>query len=164
MRKWLLGLGAVVLVASYALAESRLPRGLVGFTTATTTGDAGVLAMTKLCQAEFPSSRMCRSAEVLATQTVPTLPEASAWVQPTLVPAATGTVPSIAADASGRNASPGALSCDGWANNGNDGLVVDQLGRFGLGTCATAYRVACCTAQPELLGDIDRDGTWPTRR
>jgi hypothetical protein len=88
----LLSTVAVVVVAGHVLAESRLPRGLVGFTSATTTGGAGIFAMTALCQAEFPASRMCTSAEVLATQKLPTLPgrNVHAWVQPTFVPVGAG--------------------------------------------------------------------------
>jgi hypothetical protein len=47
---------------------------LVGFTSATYTGDSGVLGLTLACQDEFPASRMCNSVEVMETTTIPTDP------------------------------------------------------------------------------------------
>ena len=40
---------------------------LVGFSTATVTGDAGVLGMLDACHQDFPASRMCSSEEIVKT-------------------------------------------------------------------------------------------------
>lgn len=165
MRKPILLLSALaaLVAASRVLAESRIPRGLVGFTAATTTGDAGILRMTAMCQAEFPASRMCTSAEVLATQKVPELPDGNAWVMPTFAPTLSRdlAIPDSeprSVDVSGISGYPETFTCWAWTRTNSAGLRVDREGRFGPDFCSSNLRVACCAAQPELLGDIDRDG------
>ena len=61
--------------------------------------------------------------------------------------------------ASGRLNS-GTLSCHGWndAQTQNRGLQIDSSGSFNLVFCSNSQPIACCAAQPQLLGDIDLDG------
>ena len=121
---------------------------LVGFTTATFTGDSGgVLAFTLACQAEFTAdSRMCMSQEILETVDVPTGLSGEAWVQPTFA--------GERLDASGAFTSSGAstLTCGlvptwGRANDRN-GLIVDSTGSFRLRACSNAFSLACCALVP----------------
>ena len=158
----LLMVAAVVASGEYAFAASGLSRGLVGFTSGTLSGDIGVLAMTKLCQADFPASRMCSSAEVLATQTIPSLPKGpGGWVQPSLVPNGMGGL-----DVSGTaSASPWDLSCSGWSQASGTGLVVDGSGRFTRESCSATRHVACCAGQSESATSTATEvSTSPTSR
>ncbi len=160
----------VVLVAlvlfSTPSGAGELPRGLVGFSSATVQGDAGVFGMTAACQADFPTSRMCLTTEVIATQALPALSSSDmGWVQPVLLtgntgPEGAGTGGALVDAASG-HAVPvsGTLSCQSWINAASGiGLVVLSNGGIGTGACDTAHQVACCAAQPQLLGDINQDG------
>ena len=163
MRKWFLFLSSIaaIAVAGHVFAESKLPRGLVGFSSGTARGDAGMLVLTTLCQTDFPTSRMCTSKEVLATQTIPTtLPGGVAWVQPTIVPSGQATDLSGVPASVGQTAPyPPALSCGGWTPSASEtGLALDGQGHFALAACALPQHVACCAGQPELLGDIDQNG------
>lgn len=121
---------------------------LVGTTTSTHLGDAGVRTMNDACRAEFPMSRMCSSVEVI--ESVPTYPFSSseaAWVRPVLE----GTDGNGAIiDSSGLPGSVNvaysyALSCGGWSGAaGGHGLVVDSGGSFQRGECYVARPVTCC--------------------
>jgi hypothetical protein len=132
---------------------------LVGFTSATMTGDTGVLGFTLACQAEFGSTaRMCDSLEVMRTTNVPSGLSGTAWVRPVFQPmgfgmssTSSGTVTrSMSMDASGIRATIlGDLTCYGWAIAGDDGLTVDANGGFGRTGCPTLQSVACCTPVAE---------------
>ena len=130
---------------------------LVGFTSTSHTGDAGVLAFTVACQAELGAvSRMCTSQEVLDTVTVPGSLTGSAWVRPAFVPvsvAVYGLQRAIqtALDASGLTGSgPGDLNCNGWATAGSStsGLAVSATGSFTKSACNQTIAVACCALVP----------------
>src|SRR5262245_23721920 len=128
MKKSML-LAALLVVG--ASSDSKLPRGLVGFSSATTDLTVGFLAMTKMCQADFPTSRICTVTEMQATQVVPNL-------------------------ASGENAvllygdakTPCANTT--WAFVDSTGILFCGGGQ--------PWHVACCAGQPELLGDVDGNG------
>ena len=127
---------------------------LVGFTSATYTGDTGVLGFTRGCQAEFGLSRMCTSEEVVETVDVPNVATSDpAWVRPTFEPVSAGpggiSASRVVADVSGIHADfPRELSCEGWHSSGT-GLAVDGDGRFGKLSCTNAPRpLACCAPVP----------------
>ena len=130
---------------------------LVGFTSTTVTGDAGVLGMTNACHLEFSATRMCTSEEVMNTVAMPVLPaETQAWVRPVFGPISSaiagamtidhsGTVSSNNTSSVGTNASQG-QSCRGWSSNsfGNIGLTASDEGGFSLLSCDVPRSVACC--------------------
>ncbi len=83
-------LSAVVFFGAQAAhAQVNIENVVVGFTTATLTGDSGVFARTAACQAEFPNTRVCTSREVLLSRRVPAGLTGTAWVQPMVVVATT---------------------------------------------------------------------------
>lgn len=108
---------------------------LVGFTTETFLGDAGVFTFALACQTEFPASRMCASEEVLDTVVIPEISAERAWVHP-----------------EGSTAPPLEQSCYGWswadAGSTNDGLVVTEVGSFTYARCNEESAVACCALRP----------------
>ena len=82
---------------------------------------------------------MCKSTEVLETVVWPQALMGSAWVMPTLAPGINGT------DASGIvSSSPVSLSCEGWSNDGSNGLTVDADGSMQVRNCGVAGPAACC--------------------
>ena len=73
---------AIALAVSAGIAQAQEATGdlvpyvdtqLVGFTSTTVTGDAGVLGMTNACHLEFSATRMCTSEEVMNTVAMPVL-------------------------------------------------------------------------------------------
>lgn len=114
---------------------------LVGTTTATLAGDAGVRAMNDACLAEFPMSRMCASVEVM--ETVPHYDFSSAewaWLRPTPQPSGSA---NPVVDISGRYGG-GNLNCESWNEPTSDGLVVNPNGSFQTRACYVPRPVACC--------------------
>lgn len=120
---------------------------LVGFTSSTFEGAAGVLNFTEGCQADFPGSRMCTSTEIMETTAVPLLALESAWVRPDII---TDTGTGLAIDASGVEAEAIDLSCDGWTSQEftSTGLSVRRRGSFSLLRCDAPLPVACCLVGP----------------
>lgn len=115
---------------------------------ATFNGAAGVKAYTAACAAEFAGSRMCRSDEILQTDSWPaTLNATQAWVAPTIVAWAGGS----AVDASGfvLYSSLVTLSCSAWSGRVSSGypdygLTLTDAGVWGANACDTIQSVACC--------------------
>jgi hypothetical protein len=107
---------------------------LLGFSSETTSA-TGIFAMTNLCQADFPGSRICTESEILTTRTVPPGLAGHAWVVPTRNPAEPANV--------------AAGTCEGWTNlDAASGLTVDQEGSLEFRACNMALSVACCGSQP----------------
>jgi hypothetical protein len=136
-------------VATTAAAQTVKQFQLVGFTEAETQGSEGLLALTQVCQAEFPASRMCTSVEVMNTVALPgALENTNAWVRPVI---RAFEFP-VWVDASGTTNSEGGLSCDAWQEGSSfDGLAVTERLRFGTRDCGNRHPVACCSllAVPE---------------
>lgn len=105
----------------------------VGFSTAKSIGTVGILKLAQICQADFPNSRMCKSAEIIKTVHVPSA-TGTGWVQPTIVDSA---------DMSGVTDVPSNLTCDGWSV-GSLGLTVTTDGKFNQNACSDVLSVACC--------------------
>lgn len=130
-------------LAPGALAQSEPHKAvqMVGVSTQSLLGDAGVFGMTLACQQTFPESRMCTSEEILSTFQVPSL-LSEAWVRPTAFGAS--------GDVSGINFSVRDLSCDGWDDDGSGshGLTVSPHGAFNNTLCNTARPAACCALIP----------------
>ena len=120
---------------------------LVGFTSAVMLGNSGVLGFTLACQAEFLSSRMCTTREVVETVVVPSLSGPDAWVQPVFIINPGGD----SADAiSGlREPSSRALNCLGWSVDTQlTGLTATAIGSFRTHICNELHPVACCAVVP----------------
>lgn len=125
---------------------------LVGFSSQTVNGNAGVFRMTSACQQSFEASRMCTSEEVMNTVTIPTLTAQNAWVRPALKPIGTGGG-AVLADASGSdsadgnaNSLPADLTCRGWTRTDDyKGLTVNDDGGFLPQSCSGSRPVACCS-------------------
>ena len=107
---------------------------LVGFTTASVPGAAGVFEWTRTCAAQFVHARVCQVEELVlgATPTLISSPEDFAWV-----------LPSNSASAQLAGTPPNAgVTCA--VSDGGAGLVVNGHGFFGFRACGEAHRVACC--------------------
>ena len=148
----LIGVGFVLLTAGTVLAGKPQPEPsasgnmeLVGFTTATTTPNVGLFALTQLCQAEYLDSRMCTTEEVMKTVNIPVLPDDTvAWIQPIIV----SQYNEVVRDISGIGLRTGSsyLSCAGWSVSylGDYSLNISNLGIIGYSSCANTHPVACC--------------------
>lgn len=147
------------LLAGSASAQVTIENVLVGFTSATFTGNQGALALTAACQAQFPGTRMCTSEEVMNSRTVPGGLTGTAWVRPKVL-AMAGTSSTQAVDASGVVQIPDNMSCGAWAFTNNwYGLTVSATGSFSVLVCSEPRAVACCGRPIEPAnGDLDNDG------
>lgn len=119
---------------------------LVGFSTATATGDAGILGLNKLCHNEFPGSRLCVSDEVIATVN-PTLEVTReyAWVHSKLVVSLSAA--QNVYDATGKALSvPGhSPNCEGWSYQATWGMTITTDSGAAINRlCSESNRVACC--------------------
>ena len=140
---------AIALALSAGVAQAQEATGdlvpyvdtqLVGFTSTTVTGWAGVLGMLNACHIEFPASRMCTSEEVMNTVAMPVLPAGGyAWVRPSQG------LDSGANDLSGQWVNDhGGGTCQGWTRPDLYGFIMDVNGRFHIQTCSQEAFVACC--------------------
>lgn len=125
-------------------------RQIVGFSTTTVTGHAGLKAITEACSSDFPGSRICTSEEIVKSTNFPSItPYAEAWVLPVLSGSGNpgsevNTAPALD-KYSGIGFNDGRyLTCGGWAGSNLQALVVTTEFRFMLVGCASARNVACC--------------------
>ncbi|MDB4363227.1 hypothetical protein N9Z31_03605 [Pseudomonadales bacterium] len=122
----------------------------VGVSSGTIDGGQGIRAMTELCHADYPGSRMCMTEEYVKTSNFPTAGAASeAWIGTSSVQIhAFGTYntntrfyePYAGFSTTDKND----LNCSSWQYANYDGLVVSPSGRFLTLGCSTARPVACC--------------------
>lgn len=107
---------------------------LVGFTTGTTPPTVGVYGLTRLCQVEFPGTRMCTLGEALDTVNVPNIFVAdpnAAWTRDDLIVFDSGGTGSVS-------------SCRGWSSTTGVGLVITTSGSVSVRSCTNEAHVACC--------------------
>jgi len=116
---------------------------LVGFTTATFLGTEGSLGFTRACDAEFPSSRWCTSAEVLDSVSLPAL-SGEAWVRGVFI----GANAYEPVEVTGLLENAGWLTCNYWSNPASTGFTVSAAGKFDRMPCSVPRSVACCTLLP----------------
>ena len=144
MRPFALALLAALLSAAPAVAQEAATHQLAGFSSATFQGGAGVLTMNAACSQFGSEARMCNTLEVARTASPPTV-SGNAWVRPAVLGNGNG-----ATDAVNPHTSTSVETCSGWsASAGTFGPTVDDTGRFGSGSCGTAWAIACCTPIPE---------------
>lgn len=137
----------VAVTAGLAHAEKAFQ--LVGFSSSTFTGSAGLLLMSRSCSIQYPASRMCSTTEVAQTAVFPEVglpPSSYAWVRSDKVSAA------VAGQFSNTlviDAVQG-VSCNGWSTNGTstNGLAVGGEGSFVERECNSNLFVACCALIP----------------
>ena len=153
--RFIVMVGVLSLLAVPASGQQVKEFQIVGFTTATTDGDVGVLGLSALCAAEFEASRVCSSLEAIRTAELPTIASVDwAWITASLQPAVPGSTAApgqtIGTDASGVTRDPNTFSCRGWktAIGADFGLGISPSGKFDELTCDIARPVACCALIP----------------
>lgn len=140
----LVALALTLPVAAQQDTSAPPPQGqLAGFTEGTTIAYVGIFSMTRMCDAEFPGSRMCFVDEARNTIRPPAIPGGwQAWIR-------------------------GHRTCSDWGawnvRADDSGTVMDWRGflRATQGNCDEENHVACCLpARHEqcLVGDADGDG------
>jgi hypothetical protein len=151
----------ILLYAAASNAQQLDPWQLVGHTTTTHLGDAGLKAFNLACQADFgAAAKMCTSQEVIETIVQPTL-SSEAWVRPVIIAVSDH---SFATDFSGVATSLINLNCWRWqvTNSGYSGLIVTTDGNVSffisnsvvLPVCDTPRPVACCRRVPEPTASL----------
>jgi hypothetical protein len=151
--------GQLVPPASEAAGSGELQ--LVGFTTTTTTGDAGILNLSRMCAQEFKNSRICTTEEVVRSVDPPPPPASpgptAAWVHATfrsslVFPAAQGDANEgslyVFDPTGGTRETRVSATCDGWTDSTTNGTVVrfDPYGEIADTECDQSLRVSCCAA------------------
>ena len=136
----------LALGASPVLAQERE---FVGVTTAATPANVGILAMHEMCDADFPSARMCSSADILANGGIdaPAFFGPLVWLNPTLV---AGDSAGFKLDASGvsTTAVSASLSCFNWSVDfASVGGLVLSPSRITATSCDNSNKVACCSSK-----------------
>ena len=119
----------------------------VGVSSGTIDGGQGIRAMTELCHADYPGSRMCMTEEYVKTSNFPTAEAgASAWINPS----------QLVADSDGWTDNytgiflntPYKLNCRAWGSSSSgwheSGTKVLAGGSFSNTLCHNALPVACC--------------------
>ena len=107
----------------------------VGFTTATTSGNAGGrIKMHQMCVAEFAGSHLCHNIEYARSHSAKLPPTDGAWIDPS-----NGTSAGNARDLSG-------TSCDSWTQTGSGyyGIYITGNGNLNTTDCVKVKSVACC--------------------
>ena len=109
---------------------------LVGFTTATYTGDmGGHFGVTQKCQLEFADSRMCSGQEAAETTAIPAGLSGQAWVQ------------AEGLQNANRNCNSWIISgFDGFPDNG--GALLKANGNRSYSSCDEVAPIACCALVP----------------
>ena len=120
----------------------------VGVSSGTIDGGQGIRAMTELCHADYPGSRMCMTEEYVKTSNFPTAEAgASAWINPS----------QLVADSEGWWTdnytgiflnTPYKLNCSAWGSSSSgwhtSGTQVLAGGSFSNTLCNGVRPVACC--------------------
>jgi hypothetical protein len=150
----------ILLYAAASHAQQLDPWQIVGHTTTTHTGDAGLKAFNLACQADFgAAAKMCTSQEVIETIVQPVL-SSEAWVRPVIIAVSDH---SFATDFSGVATSLINLNCWRWqvTNSGYSGLIVTTDGNVSSITstgfspaCGTPRPVSCCRRVPEPTASL----------
>jgi hypothetical protein len=149
----------ILLYAAASNAQQLDPWQLVGHTTTTHLGDAGLKAFNLACQADFgAAAKMCTSQEVIETIVQPTL-SSEAWVRPVIIAVSDN---GFGTDFSGVSTSLTALNCVRWQVLNATGLIVTTDGNVSfriastgfLPGCDTPRPVACCRRVPEPTASL----------
>lgn len=160
-------LGRLLLLAVLFLPGSAFatdPYQWVGVTSVAFTGDGnglGFVGMTTQCRADFgPGARMCRSEEVLDSDTLNpnAIPAQGCWLRPSWRPFSglASANSDRAFDESGLAGIVGPatgldqMTCLSWAvaDGAYRGLTLYAAGNFGAQSCSVARPAACCRPTP----------------
>jgi hypothetical protein len=138
---------------------------LVGFSSGKATGLAGRLAMDRVCRQDFPGSRMCRTAEALATVDRSELAAGDGWIDPSTIEVIHDPTHDTYISYDPHSGVAGfadeawyalwAFNCNGWGQGGppsagtvlnisTDGKPEVDYMRFTQIVCTADRRVACC--------------------
>ena len=111
----------------------------LGFTDIAVDGDTGVMEINRLCNAQFSSSRMCTTREIMnGTNPNHRFPVAGwAWVKGIF---------DNPADEFLSGSGGGQLSCLGWSSNASfdKGLAINGDSNFSQQKCNLLLNVSCC--------------------
>jgi hypothetical protein len=122
--------------------------GFAGFTSATTTGNAGGHAgMNGMCQAQFPSSHLCHTAEYMRANSGVPVPASGAWLDPSAMVDYRGSAYTNAGLPTAGRYYLNSNSCYAWTSStlGNKGeYMPTNGGSIFNGDCSAARVVACC--------------------
>jgi hypothetical protein len=142
----LLGVGVAVPAAAQ---DSKL----IGYTTTTRTGAAGILVFNEDCDNQFPGvgAHICSSADLirgnLPTRPADPSPTVTNWITPSTVGTViSGTDVVTQIDQSGETGTPANFTCDGWASAASTvtGLTANDKGTIALKACNFGRNIACC--------------------
>ena len=126
-----------------------------GFSSSTSNGGAGLIAMQQACSASFSASKVCTSTEFANSVYNSNASNVSgkAWILPDTVALANAYNQNnadytFAVDRTlgMRPTTPADFSCGGWADTASNvyGSTVDNLGKFSQSACNSVQAVACC--------------------
>ena len=119
---------------------------LVGFTSATYTGDMGsYLGVTAKCQLEFPESRMCTYEEVVATTTISSSLTGEAWIH---TPSGNDAGVILAANIRAVNSQNCLAFTRDLVIGSYRGYSVSENGNLNLRDCFEILPIACCAPVP----------------
>lgn len=116
----------------------------VGFSSATATGDSGIMELNRLCQISFTGSHMCTTNELMnsVNKGNKTPSAGTAWIKPFMI---FYYQPSFAVvDIAGFEGEPRYLSCHGWTDVYDTGSAIDATGKFSRQACNNSLNIACC--------------------
>lgn len=130
-------------------------RPFVGLTTATTQGNIGLFGFAPMCDAEFPDSGQCTTAEMIDSAAETQGLSGFARVRPEIVPVGNG---SVLDGPSGVQTTLSDLTCGNWAVPSGSGIVAvfnevppdlaiaPHRGIVKSSLCGDSLAVACCRA------------------
>ena len=151
MRSLLISMAAAAALVVVSVDGYAADYELKGITTSSFDGNEDIVGFNVACQSDFGSDvRMCTSLEIVETANTSLFPVSSpAWVRPTYVANGRAAAASSEADATGVAGTGAGISCSGWRSNSNAGRGLLFTGNgLSLGTCDSAFAVACCGPVP----------------
>jgi hypothetical protein len=125
---------------------------LIGYTTITRVGSAGILVFNEDCDNNFPGvgAHICTSGDFIRGN-LPTRPadpgaNATNWIAPSVVGTVVANTVITVIDQSGKTGTSANLTCDGWASSAATvtGLTANDKGTIVLAACNGSRNIACC--------------------
>ncbi len=128
----------------------------VGVTDQVFQGNAGLAAMSRACNGQFPGARMAFTDEYRTTVNPPDFAAPYAWIQPRpiLEQGRDGYGNPQLIDVTGLAYRTDTMDCDSWSNNNSDptafqvgGIALLASGAIGIRNCSSSVPVACAAAE-----------------
>lgn len=122
----------------------------IGFSQLDVKGNVGMVAIRNACGSTSVGARMCTTAEIMNSTSLPARPAFSAWVRSSPIAEAValknGRVSFL--DASGLVFEGDAANCSGWSSDQGLGMTLSPEFAFNAHPCDTSLLVACCGVAP----------------